>query len=95
MVKELRTEYASAITLTSQRMSASMAADPSTSLRTTLTEAAVKMAGAGTTGLAQQSLLESMSRGLVDALDDTLDNLQVRHCHSHSMCFCFACGLMT
>eukprot|EP00879_Flechtneria_rotunda_P010355 GHRR01010828.1.p1 GENE.GHRR01010828.1~~GHRR01010828.1.p1 ORF type:complete len:675 (+),score=226.68 GHRR01010828.1:2579-4603(+) len=77
VVKELRTEYSSAVASTCQRMAAALAASPATSIYTILNQAKVAAAqtGQNLTPMQQAAMIESLSHGLFSCLRDLLSNL--------------------
>lgn len=77
VVKELRTEYSSAVASTCQRMSAALSANPATSIYTLLNQAKVASAQAGPnmTPMQQHAMIESLSHGMFACLNEVLCNL--------------------
>ncbi|KAF8071059.1 SPBC16D10.01c [Scenedesmus sp. PABB004] len=77
VVKELRTEYSSAVASTCQRMSAALGASPGTSIFTLLNQAkmASAQAGGGMTPMQQHAMIESLSAGMFGVLNEVLCNL--------------------
>lgn len=77
VVKELRTEYSSAVASTCQRMSAALSANPTTSIFTLLNhaKAASAQAGPNMTPMQQHAMIENVSAGMFTCLSEVLTNL--------------------
>jgi hypothetical protein len=77
VVKELRTEYSSAVASSCQRLAAALAAGHTTSICTLLAQAklAGAQAGPGLTPMQQAAMIESLSNGMFAVLTEVLGNL--------------------
>eukprot|EP00775_Hariotina_reticulata_P004797 gene4797-5047_t len=77
MVKELRTEYSSALGSTCQRLSATLTANTSTSIYSVLSQAKLACAqvGPGMTPMQQHAMMDSLSSNLFTCLGELMVNL--------------------
>lgn len=74
VVKELRTEYSSAVGSTCQRLSSALAANPATSIYVVLSQAKAPPS-APATPMQQAAMIEALSSGLLSCLHELLGNL--------------------
>jgi hypothetical protein len=77
MVKELRTEYSSALASTCQRLSAALTANTSTSIYSVLSQAKLACAqvGPGMTPMQQHAMMDSLSSNIFGCLGELMANL--------------------